>query len=98
MTMTTLQCLIVVQRYRRDLYDRLRRERKTATVLFDRRHAERRRHDTEPYAGVERRRNERRRAWTTAERAVWSELRYLMIYSGDAGGAAPWTVKGGRQP
>jgi hypothetical protein len=46
--MPTPEDLIIVQRYQRDLYERLRRERKVATVLVDRRHAERRRHDAEP--------------------------------------------------
>jgi hypothetical protein len=86
--------LIIVQRYQRVLHERLRRERKTATVLFDRRYAERRCRETEPYTGIERRRGQRRRAWTSEERAVWSEFRFLTVFSGDAAGAAPWTVEG----
>jgi hypothetical protein len=82
--------LIIVQRYQRDLYERLRREHKAATVLFDRRHAERRRHDAEPDARIERRRGQRRRGWTPEEQGVWSELRYLRVH---AGGAARWTVE-----
>lgn len=94
--MTRMECLIIVQRYQRALYEGLRRDQKTATIFFDRRHVERRRRETELYAGIERRRGQRRRAWTPEEHAVWSELRFLTVFSGNAGGAAPWTVKDGR--
>jgi hypothetical protein len=70
--------LIIVQRYHRDLYERLRAQRGPGVdVIIDRRRDERRQGG--PYAGVERRAGQRRRSPTPEERALWSELRHFLV-------------------
>ena len=82
--MATPACLIIVQRYQPELYEKLRREhRGAAEVIFDRRVGERRR--GRHYSGEDTRRQDSRRRLTPAEHAQWAELRYLVVYrSADA--------------
>ncbi len=82
-------CLIIVQRYHRDLYERLRAQRAPGVdVIIDRRRGEHRQGG--PYTGLERRCTERRRPSTPEERALWSELRHLLVSRRGEAGAAPW--------
>src|SRR3990172_6075895 len=73
------ECRIIVQRYQGALYKALRQKfRGAGPVIVDGRHVERRRCGA--YTGVERRRGERRRPLTPDQRAMWTELRHLVLY------------------
>ncbi len=70
--------LVIVQRYQPTVFKTLRHAyRGAAEVIFDRRHGERRVGGV--YAGLERRQQERRRAWSVDERAGWTELHHMML-------------------
>jgi hypothetical protein len=79
--MSPSQHLVIVQRYQPTVFKTLRHAyRGAADVIFDRRHGERRVGGV--YPGLERRQQERRRALSADERALWSELSHLVRSAG----------------
>ena len=76
---TNLSSFFIVRGDRPDLYDHLRtRVGQTSQVILDRRNGERRRADG-PVA-VDQRRGDRRQSLTHAERVLWEDAGYCVIF------------------
>lgn len=70
--------LLIIHRDRSDFAGSLAERYPDASVVVDRRHADRR-HRTEPVA-VERRREERRVPIARSEQPIWDALGYRLVY------------------